>query len=152
MMPFHGRSVRVALAILLMLGVAGCGTGGTGPEAELTRARARWVEAAPTAYTITITRTCECLREGSGPVVVAVRNRLVESRIYVESGAAVAPQYAESFPTVDGLFELIAEGIQDRTRPLTARYDPALGYPTQFAIGAPATDAPLYTVTEFRSR
>jgi hypothetical protein len=137
---------------MLMASVAGCGRGGTDPETDLATARARWGERAPAAYTVSIWRTCECLREMSGPVVVSVRAGVVESRQYVESGAAVAPQYAELFPAVEGLFALIDAGIRSGSRPLTARYDPALGYPTRFAIGDPATDAPLYTVSDLRPR
>jgi hypothetical protein len=151
-MPVRVRRLRVALASLLVGGIAGCGVRGTDPGSELAAARARWVERAPSAYAITITRTCECLREMSGPVRVSVRNGVVESRLYVESGAAVSAQYAELFPAVEGLFALVDGGIRGSTRPLTARYDPTLGYPLQVAVGDPATDAPLYTVSDFRAR
>jgi hypothetical protein len=86
----------------------------------------------------------------SGPVRVSVRNGVVEARQYLESGAAVSPQYAELFPTVEGLFSLIESGIRDDARLLSAQYDVTLGYPTRFAIGDPAADAPLYIVSEFR--
>ena len=141
-----------AVAVALVLGIADCGVSATAPESGLAAARFRWAQRAPAAYTITILRTCECLREMSGPVTVSVRNGVVESRQYVESGAAVPPQYVELFPTVEGLFALIEDGIRSDTRPLSAQYDATLGYPTRFSIGEPAADAPLYIVSEFQPR
>ena len=59
----------------------------------------------------------------------------------------VAFTRAELFPTVEGLFALIGDGIRSGTRPLSAQYDSALGYPTRFSIGEPAADAPLYVIS-----
>ena len=137
---------------VLLLSIANCRTFGTDPEDGLAAARARWAERAPAAYVITIMRRCECLREMAGPVTIAVRNGIVESREYLESGAAVTPQYAALFPTVEGLFSLIGDGLRDDSRPLSAQYDATLGYPIRFAIGDPAADAPLYIVSEFQPR
>jgi hypothetical protein len=145
------RSRAFAIAVLLVA-AADCRSTGTDPESSLAVARARWADRAPAAYSVTILRTCECLRDMSGPVRVAVRNGVVESRQYLESGAAVAPQYAELFPAVEGLFSLIDSGIRDDSRPLSAQYDATLGYPIRFAIGDPAADAPLYIVSEFQAR
>jgi len=86
----------------------------------------------------------------SGPVVVVVRNKIVESRRYVRSGAAVAPTYDELFPTIDGLFAIIDAAVRDGTRPLDVRYDPTHGYPTRIALGDPALDNPVYSVSELR--
>jgi hypothetical protein len=153
MAPLHRtpRS-RIFAVAALFIAVAGCRSTGTDPESSLAAARARWADRAPAAYSVTILRTCECLRDMSGPVRVTVRNGVVESRQYLESGAAVAPQYAQLFPAVEGLFSLIDTGIRDDSRPLSAQYDATLGYPIRFAIGNPAADAPLYIVSEFRSR
>ena len=141
-----------ALATVLTLNVGACSSTSTGPEAGLAAARARWAKLAPAAYTITLYRSCECLAEMSGPVEVAVRSGTVVSRHYVQSGAAVAPQYADLFPTVEGLFAIIDAAVRDGTRPLDARYEAALGYPSRVAIGDPATDAPVYSVSALRSR
>jgi hypothetical protein len=142
----------IATAVAIIVGISNCRSSATDPESTLAAARARWADRAPPAYSVTILRTCECLRDVSGPVRVVVRNGVVESRQYLESGAAVAPQYAELFPAVEGLFSLIDSGIRDDSRPLSAQYDATLGYPIRFAIGDPAADAPLYIVSEFRRR
>ncbi|MDQ6886552.1 MAG: DUF6174 domain-containing protein [Gemmatimonadota bacterium] len=137
-------------AAVLTLNVGACRSTPTGPEAGLAAARARWTKLAPAAYTITLYRSCECLAEMSGPVEVAVRSGAGVSRRYVQSGAAVAPQYADLFLTVEGLFAIIDAAVRDGMRPLDARYDATLGYPTRVAIGDPATDAPVYSVTALR--
>lgn len=149
------RSVSSALTIVaavVTLSAAACNNGSTAPIVNLPAARARWSRVGPAAYSYTISRSCECLRETTGPVVVTVRNGVVESRQYTLSGEPVPPQYAEVFPSVEGLFALIDDAIRNGTTPLSVRYDPALGYPTRIALGDPAADAPLYLVTELRAR
>ena len=131
---------------------AACNSGSTSPTTQLTTARARWTRVGPASYTYTIARSCECTAESSGPVIVSVRNGVVESRQYAQTGASVASQYATTFPAVEGLFALIDDAIARGTRPLTVVYDPALGYPTRIALGDPAVDAPLYLVSDLRAR
>ena len=145
------RSV-LATAVALVLAFTGCNQSGTGPSSELAAARARWLQGAPSAYSYTIRRSCECLAESAGPVTVVVRNGVVESRQYVTSGAAVGTEYAGVFPSVEGLFAIIENGIREGIEPLTAVYDAELGYPSRFAVGDPAADAPLYIVTDFARR
>ena len=88
----------------------------------------------------------------SGPVIVSVRNGVVESRQYTQTGASVTSEYANALPTVEGLFALVDEAIRNGTKPLTVQYDPTLGYPTRIALGDPAADAPLYLVSDLRAR
>lgn len=128
----------------------GCNLGNTGPAGDLAEARERWAHHGPPSYVVTIERSCACLPEMSGPVVVTVRSGTVESRQYVRTGTAVTAQYADLFPTIDGLFAIIEEGMRDGTRPFLAYYDATLGYPTRIELGDPAVDAPVYSVTELR--
>ena len=145
------RAVKsTALAWLVL--VAACSSGSTGPSDSLAAARARWARNAPTAYSYTIQRSCECLAESAGPVTVVVRNGTVESRQYVSSGASVTAEYAPIFPAVEGLFTIIDDAIKNGTKPLTTQYDPTLGYPTRIALGDPAVDAPLYLVSNLTAR
>lgn len=151
-MRMRTRSDLIVLATLLSLGIGGCRGPGTDPESSLTTSMARWARRAPPAYTFTLFISCECLPEMSGPVRIAVRGGVVESRQYVQSGAAVSAQYAESFPTIEGLFAKIEQAVRDGTRPLEVRYDAELGYPLRIVIGDPAVDAPVFTVSDFQPR
>jgi hypothetical protein len=137
------------IAAVVLLSGAACNSGSTAPADSLAAARARWARSAPAAYTYTIRRSCECLPESAGPVSVAVRNRVVVSRQYTPSGAAVTAQYADIFPAVEGLFAIIETAIANGAKPLSVEYHPTLGYPTRIALGDPAVDAPLYIVSDF---
>lgn len=137
------------LAVLLPAALLACGVSPTGLMLALSSAQERWERHEPAAYRMTIQRSCECLPEMSGPVVVTVREGTVISRQYVQSGAAVTATYAELFPAVEGLFALIEAAMRDGVRPINPRYDEALGYPIRFSLGDPATDAPLYTISQF---
>ncbi|HJU73950.1 MAG TPA: DUF6174 domain-containing protein [Gemmatimonadaceae bacterium] len=126
--------VRLSAALALVIGpVLGC-VDATSPDSELEAARRRWADSGPTSYAITISRSCECTPEMTGPVVVSVRNRVVESRTYTRTGTAVASGSIELFPSVEGLFRLIADAIAQRAASLVVRYDPTLGHPIVISI------------------
>ena len=142
-------AVRV---LVLVAGVAGCASA-TAPDRELEAARQRWADRGPADYRVTIARTCECLPEMAGPVLVEVRGGSV-SRRYVATGEAVAAAQAELFPEVPGLFELVADARDRRAARMEVIYDPVLGYPTRIAIDYDATaadDEVVYLASDFQS-
>jgi Family of unknown function (DUF6174) len=129
--------------------------GPTAPERQLQAARLKWERTRPAAYTFTVARYCFCTQEGSGPVIVSVRDGVVESRTYVNSGAAVAPTYADYFPTVDGLFELIEDAHRQGADAINATYDPARGFPVVISIDyvrEMADEELSYSTTNFQPR
>ena len=142
---------RALVTIGVLSGVA-CNSGSTPPIDNLAAARARWARVGPATYSYTIQRSCECTAEMTGPVLITVRNGIVESRQYRQSGAPVPTQFIADFPPVEGLFGIIDGAVRDGIKPLTVQYDPALGYPTRIALGDPAADAPLYLVSDLRAR
>jgi hypothetical protein len=144
-------SFLTAAGVTMALSAGGCGAS-TSPVAGHSAARARWERGAPASYTMTVSRSCECLPEMSGPVAVVVRDGTVESRHYVRSGTAVTAEYAALFPTVEGLFALVDAAAREGVTPLEVRYDVALGFPTYIALGDPAIDSPVYTVSAFTPR
>ena len=58
----------------------------------------------------------------------------VTSRVYADDGTPVPAQHAESFPTVDGLFQLILDAIEDDADEIDVVYDPDTGVPLEIAI------------------
>jgi hypothetical protein len=106
----------------------------TGPTFEQVSARLRWEQHGPASYQLTITRSCFCTAEMTGPVLIVVADGEVQSRTYVRTGESVQPTYADLFPTVDGLFEYI-ESVRESGTPVDARYDAALGYPVHITAG-----------------
>ena len=143
-------SAILCIVAPVLLSAGACGPGATTPTNDLAAARARWARSAPAAYSYTIQRSCECVAESSGPVIVSARNGSVDSRVYAGTGVTVAAQYATTFPAVEGLFSIIESAIANGTKPMSVEYHPTLGYPTRIALGDPAVDAPLYSVTDFR--
>jgi hypothetical protein len=143
------RAAAPLLAILLACSSA------TGLPRDLALARVRWAERGPASYSITILRSCECLAEGIGPVVVTVRNGVVESRHYTRDGTAVLPQYEHLFPPVEGLFEIVEGARRERAAQLDVSYDPTFGYPTRIDIDwhAPQVDDEVtYLASDFGPR
>jgi hypothetical protein len=129
--------------------------GPTAPERQLQVARLKWERTRPAAYTVTVARLCYCLIEVVGPAIVSVRDGVVESRTYVANGAAVSPAYAEYFPTIDGLFEVIEDARRQRADAIDVTYDPAFGFPTVISIDyirAAADDEIAYRATSFEWR
>jgi len=145
------RLARSSITMLFVVVAAACQSA-TKPETGLASARARWAARGPDSYAVTVTHLCECLPEVSGPVRVTVRNKTVESRVYTSSGTAVAAQYASAFPSVEELFALIDGALRRGDSNVEAQYHPTLGYPTRFADGDPAVDAPLWVLSDFEAR
>jgi hypothetical protein len=133
----------------MLVAFAGCGGGAaTGPQASLVAARNRWVQNAPTSYSMVISVSCECLPGTGDPARITVRNGVVESRRYVATGADVPPERASGYRTVPELFEMIDEAERQGVKPIDVQYAP-LGYPTRIALGDPAVDAPVTFITDF---
>jgi hypothetical protein len=95
---------------------------------------ARWELTRPEAYVATMERICFCTPEMTGPVLVTVQGNTVVSRVYEASGEPVPAEYADGFPTIDGLFRIIKDAIDDGYHKLDAFYDPATGIPFNFWI------------------
>ena len=82
----------------------------------------------------------------TGPVVIRVRNGVIQSQRYADTGDAVAPHLDGWFPTVGQLFGLVELGVNEDWSPLAARYDRELGYPTHVEVPGIAQSI-IYTVT-----
>jgi hypothetical protein len=145
------RLGRFLLATTLLGSACSDVTGPDDPGSQLALARTRWASAGISSYRYTISRSCECLPESAGPVVVEVREGQIIDRRY-ETGAAVSPQYADVFTSVPGLFDLITVALTAPAASLSVRYHPEIGYPESIAIDwvAGAVDDEIsYRITGF---
>lgn len=106
----------------------------TAAESALAANRRLWVSRAPASYTVTVSRSCECTPEMTGPVVVTVRGGVVESRVYASNGAAVGGSLAAEFPSVEEMFQRIEELTHREVAKLDVSYDRATGYPTLVSV------------------
>ena len=94
----------------------------------------RWKLTRPEAYIATMERICFCSPEAKGPVQVTVQGNTVVSRVYELSGESVPAEFADGFPTIDGLFKIIKDALDDGYDDMDAFYDPATGVPFNFWI------------------
>lgn len=123
--------MRFTLTLLFALATACASAGPTAVAREYTEARLAWAASGVTSYEVTVTPTCFCINR---PVVVVVRNGVVESRRFVSDGQPVPATLAEAYPTVDGIFDLIAKAEREHAASVTAKYDARYGYPLSVYI------------------
>jgi len=122
-------------AALLAAGSTACSDLGTdvmGRIQELADHRQLWQATRPAAYVYAVERLCFCAL--AGPVRVTVSDGAVTERVYVESGELVPEQQGDLYPTVDGLFDLLANAMGTGAHEVTVTYDEATGVPTDFWI------------------
>ncbi|MDM9382853.1 DUF6174 domain-containing protein [Chlorogloeopsis sp. ULAP01] len=86
------------------------------------------------SYRYTLSRSCFCIPEARGPVVIEVRNGIATSITSVDTGMPVNREYFQKYDTIPQLFVLIRDAIARGASNLSVQYDPILGYPTQINI------------------
>jgi hypothetical protein len=144
---------RITRIVGVLLLVFACHSSTDPIPGDLASARARWSSSSITDYEVTVHRSCFCPTEIITPVVVTVRGGTVVDRRYATTNAAVSAQFAQYFPTVDGLFGVVDDAIARHASTLDAHYDTQLGFPALVSIDyvKDATDDELVVeVTSFR--
>ena len=128
-----------AVAALAAFGSA-CGRAGpSGPldeaQARLNDARRMWRSQSVSAYSYVYARSCFCAPDAREPVRIIVRSQRVQSVVTVSTGASRSPA---EFRTIDGLFDMIQDAIDDGVASVVAEYDPRLGFPRTVYIDVDA--------------
>jgi len=133
--PSTAPSLRILGILFLTALVGGCSDQGPGDEflQHVERARARWNATRLDRYTFDLYRICECTPDMAGPVTVSVEGLDAIAWTY-RDGGAVAADLQPSFPSVDGLLDMIEDAIRQGAWEVTARYDPETGVPVEFRI------------------
>lgn len=129
-----GRTHRFgALGVAAAL-LAGCGVLDAEPDAaalDLAQARQLWASAGIDDYDLIVERVCFCLY--LGPVRVEVRNGRRVATVPV-SGPPPETSAIGEYPTVEGLFDVVAEAMERPADELRVTYHPVLGYPVDLWI------------------
>ena len=121
-------------------------------SASLRTARALWSEQHIDSYQFSLRRLCECLPEWTRPVAIVVHEDAVVSLTDAETGAAISPDRAQYYFTIDGLFEVIADAIRREAAQVDIEYDDTLGFPRRVSIdynAETADDEIFYVVSDF---
>jgi hypothetical protein len=123
-----------ALAVIAVVACSDSTAPVSATLADLTAAKSRWAASAPASYQYTFSRSCFCGPESARLVVVTVRNGVVESARYADTGALLAPAQAAAYPTIEGVFALVDDALARHADSITAEYDAARGYPVRIFI------------------
>jgi hypothetical protein len=135
------RSSRSLLGTLVLLpSLAACDSIITGTDdlsraqSELDRNWDRFQRTAPLSYSYTVRVSCDCPSEITRPVVVWVDRGSIEYQFYEDDGRPVPLSIANSFPSVEQLFDAVQDGIDRRADNIDVQYDFTYGYPTSVYI------------------
>ena len=133
------RSLRhlgpfIALLLLSSCDVLGLTVGASGRRAELERQRAKWTRQHITSYRLIYRRACACGDELTAPTAIEVRAGAIAAATYAEGGGPIPAYFHDDLPTVDALFAMVADAIDQEADLLDVTYDPTRGYPIRIAI------------------
>jgi hypothetical protein len=122
------RSIASTLLIALFAGTTHAETN----LKEFTAAREQWHAAGIHDYTFTLLQHCFCI--GVQPVRITVKCDAVESARNVQDDAAVTAEVLDKLPTMEGVFQKIAEGYAKPADHITLTLNRDYGYPERVFI------------------
>jgi hypothetical protein len=127
---------RAFLILTTAAGLGGCDPFGLsrGGEGELEANRKRWASLALTSYEYVLARSCFCPPAFLGPVLVRVEDSVVTERSFVEVIEPDPGAPGESFPSVAGLFDIIADAYERDAHVVEVTYDPETGVPLDIYV------------------
>jgi len=133
--------------------ITGPGDGYDGEQDDLARARRTWNNNRIEDYEFVVRRNCFCALGGVS-VLVVVQNDIVVAREVDGTGAPIPGNLAYAYPSIDGLFGVIQDAIDQRAYEIETDYDRDYGFPTDFYIDyrrGVADDEEGYVLVRFRS-
>lgn len=97
---------------------------------DFNRAVRRWESRGPTSYTFEYRVSCFCPLLGAlEPLDVEVRDFVVTRAVSIGSGEELSEQELAEVPTIEDLFDWIADALEAEADEIDVRYDEELGYP-----------------------
>ncbi len=121
-------------------------------QAELDRYRALWSSKSVEAYSFVLTPICFCPEDFVVPVTIRVKGEAVASVTFVKTGRAPEHDGFGRYVTIDQLFDVIQEAIEDGASEVAVTYDPEFGYPTEARIDYDtrmADEEYMFTATDY---
>ena len=103
-------------------------------QAELNNNLSKWASKSVTDYQYTFRWSCFCTEDFVKPVIISVRNGMINTVVYVDSGNSVDESHFGRYRTVEELFDFIQDAIDEKAYEISVSYDPELGYPTSASI------------------
>lgn len=122
-------------------------------QRDLDRARRTWSANFIDDYEYVVRRDCFCTLGGVA-VRIVVQNHQVIAREIDGAFTPVPSSLAYLYPTIDGLFAIIQDALDQRADRIDASYDRSYGFPTDFYIDYDrriADEEEGYTLIRFRA-
>ena len=141
--PAVSASCGATLALAVGL-LAACSSGEdpAGPAgAELQASRTVWAGEGFDDYRYVLQRLCECLPADTREVLVEVHDGDVVSRTYLDDGQPVRGQLERFYPSVEGLFELAEEALEEGADTVDIDFHGRQGYPVRLYVDYEAETA-----------
>ena len=110
---------------------------------ELDQNRKKWLSKLVSNYQFNFRWECYCGQEYVKPVSISVRENRIVDVAFVTDNVPFTIGTLWKYRTVDGLFDLLQKGINQKAYSISAEYHPEFGYPMDFWI-----DYEKYTVDE----
>jgi hypothetical protein len=101
---------------------------------ELAAARRQWRAQAVTSYDIRYQNVCFCVTDHTAPVRLEVRNGAITGAVRLDSGQRLGAETFARYRTVDEIFDLIDQAIDENAAEVNATYDASRGYPVSVYI------------------
>jgi hypothetical protein len=126
-------------ALTLWLAAVNCNSvSGPDPAEQIfTAALDQWNELGPDSYDMVLRRECFC----AVPIVdvtIQVRDNVVISRTYTDTGDPVEPGVVALFPDVPGLFTFVRSAMDGDPYYFSASYDSSYGHPIEIQLDVAA--------------
>eukprot|EP00803_Ostreobium_quekettii_P009564 evm.model.scf_2035.1 EVM.evm.TU.scf_2035.1 scf_2035:14014-14669(-) len=127
-------------ALLALLAIALTGTCAQTPStrsttpAELEAARVLWASEGSSDYTMRFQRSCYCIGDYVAPLIVTVQGGVVIDVALEGSNRQPTQEALHDIPTVEGMFEKIARGLEAGYSLVRVTYDPVTGAPVDVYI------------------
>jgi hypothetical protein len=101
----------------------------------LRRNQRKWAEQQAKEYQFVFRLVCFCIPEFTRPVVINVREgKIVAVRYADRDQAPIAPENFNRYQTVDELFAIIQQAIEQKAHRINVTYHPKRGAPTSVFI------------------
>jgi hypothetical protein len=138
-------------AALLLVSAAGFGCRG-GLRDELDKHRRIWENEVVRDYQYRLQVLCFCPPEVTNPVIVEVKGGVTSSVIYVGTGLPVGNNNFIRYDTIEEMFQVIEDAINQNADEIKVEYNADLGYPTRIEIDfikMAVDDEITYTISNF---
>ena len=132
--PMPYRMVLLCVTLSLLLGCILKDDEFTDIQLKLDQNRRKWTSAMVSNYQFNFRWICYCGPEYVDPVNISVRENRIDSAVFVEDDVPVAVEGLERYRTIEGLFDLLQEGIDKNAHSISAEYHSELGYPVNASI------------------